>query len=159
VRFSSFLHCKLLFGSEAALCPKCSHSLCFQATLAFIRMMTLLGWLHCRFAVSAHRKWQKVLLWSIDHCSLRGLCCWARCWMLQVMDNMEASCVFYVKVGMFTHLEQSKISLLTVNKSGIVTLTVQDDMIVTVIFMHYPGDHLRQTSADVHSVEQHPINI
>jgi len=44
--------------------------------------------------------------------------------MLQVMDNMEASCVVYVKVGTFTHLEQSKISLLMVNKSGIVTLTV-----------------------------------
>jgi len=55
--------------------------------------------------------------------------------MLQVMDNMEACCVFYVKVGTFTHLEQSKISLLTVNKSGIVTLTVQHDMIVSIIFM------------------------
>jgi len=55
--------------------------------------------------------------------------------MLEVMDNMEASCVFYVKIGTFTHLEQSKISLLTVNKSGIVTLTVQHDMIVSIIFM------------------------
>jgi len=55
--------------------------------------------------------------------------------MLQVLDNMEASCVFYVKVGTFTHLEQRKISLLTVNTSGIVTLTVQHDMIVSVIFM------------------------
>jgi len=55
--------------------------------------------------------------------------------MLEVMDNMEASCVFYVKVGTFTHLEQSNISLLTVNKSGIVTLTVQHDMIVSIIFM------------------------
>jgi len=55
--------------------------------------------------------------------------------MLQVMDNMEARCVFYVKVGTFTHLEQSKISLLTANKSGIVTLTVQHDMIVNIIFM------------------------
>jgi hypothetical protein len=45
--------------------------------------------------------------------------------MLQVMDDMEASCVLYVKVGMFSHLEQSKISLLTVNKSVIVKLTVQ----------------------------------
>ena len=51
------------------------------------------------------------------------------------MDNMEASCVFYVKVGTFAHLEQSKISLLTVKKSGIVKLTVRYDMIVTVIFM------------------------
>jgi hypothetical protein len=55
--------------------------------------------------------------------------------MLQVMDNMEASCAIYVKVGTFTHLEQSKISLLTVNISVIVTLTVQHDMIVSVIFM------------------------
>jgi len=55
--------------------------------------------------------------------------------MLQVMDNMEASCTSYVKVGKFTHLEQSKISLLTVNKSGLVTLTAQHDMIVSVIFM------------------------
>ena len=31
--------------------------------------------------------------------------------------------------------EQSKISLLTVNKSGIVTLTEQHDMIASVIFM------------------------
>ena len=51
------------------------------------------------------------------------------------MDTMEANCVFNVKVGTFTHLEQSKISLLTVNKSGIVTLTVQYDMNVSVIFM------------------------
>jgi len=79
--------------------------------------------------------------------------------MLQVMDNMEASCVFYVKVGTFTHLEQSKISLLTVNNSGIVTLTVQHDMIVSVIFMQYPRDCLRQTSADVVSLKQHLINI
>jgi len=55
--------------------------------------------------------------------------------MLQVMDNMEARCVFYVQVGTFTHLEQSKISLLTVNKSRIVMLTVQHDMIVSIIFM------------------------
>jgi len=55
--------------------------------------------------------------------------------MLQVMDNMEVSCVFYVKVSTFTHLKQSKIALLTVNKSGIVTLTVQHDMIVSVSSM------------------------
>jgi len=55
--------------------------------------------------------------------------------MLQVMDNMEASCVIHVKVGTFTHYEQSKIFLLTFKKSGIVTLTVQHDLIVSVIFM------------------------
>jgi len=40
--------------------------------------------------------------------------------MMQDMDNMEASCVIYVKVGTFNHLEQSKIRLLTINKFGIV---------------------------------------
>jgi len=79
--------------------------------------------------------------------------------MLQVMDNMEASCVLYVKVGTFTHLEQSKISLLTVNYSGIGTLTVQHDMVVSLISMQYPGDYLRQTSADVLSLKQRSITI
>jgi hypothetical protein len=55
--------------------------------------------------------------------------------MLEVMDNMEVSCVFYVTVSTFTHLEQSKIDLLTVHKSGIMMLTVQHDMIVSVSFM------------------------
>jgi hypothetical protein len=79
--------------------------------------------------------------------------------MLQLIDNIEVSCVFYVKVSTFTHLKQSKIGLLTVNKSGIVTLTVQHDLIVSVSFMFYPGDYLRQSSADVRSLELHPINI
>jgi hypothetical protein len=55
--------------------------------------------------------------------------------MLQVMDDMEVICVFYVKVSTFTHLKQSKIALLTVNRSGIVTLTIQHDMIVSVSSM------------------------
>jgi len=75
------------------------------------------------------------------------------------MHNMEVSCIFYVKVSTFTHLEQSKIGLLSVNKSGIKTLTVRHDMIVSVSFMLYPGDYLRQTSADVRSLELHRINI
>jgi hypothetical protein len=79
--------------------------------------------------------------------------------MLRVMDNMEVSCVFYVKVSTFTHLEQSIITLFTVNKSVIVTLTVQHDMIVNIGFMSYAVDYLIQTSADVLSLELHPINI
>jgi hypothetical protein len=55
--------------------------------------------------------------------------------MLQVMDNMEVSCVFYVKVSTFALLEQSKIALLTFNKSGIMTLTVQHDIIVGISVM------------------------
>jgi len=68
--------------------------------------------------------------------------------MLQDMDNMEASCVFDVKVGRFTQLEQSEICHLTVNTTGIVRLTVQHDWIVSVSFRYYPGDYWQQTSAD-----------
>jgi hypothetical protein len=55
--------------------------------------------------------------------------------MLQDMDNMEASRVFYVKVSTFTHLEQSETTLWTINQSGMVGLTVQHDLIITVSFM------------------------
>jgi hypothetical protein len=78
-------------------------------------------------------------------------------WMLQYMENMEASCVFYVKVGTLNHLERSKTYLLTVNTSGIVRLTVQHDFIVSVSLIYHPGDNLRQTSVDVLSLEQYPI--
>jgi hypothetical protein len=77
--------------------------------------------------------------------------------MLQYMENMEASCVFYVKVGTLTHLEQSKTYILTVNKTGIVRLTVQHYLNACVGFIYYPGDNLRQTSADVLSLEQYPV--
>ena len=74
--------------------------------------------------------------------------------MMQDMDNMEASCVFYVKVSKFTHLAQSKTTLLTVNQSAMVRLNVQHDLIVSINFIYYPRDYLRQTSADVLSLEQ-----
>jgi len=135
VRFLSFLGRKRLFGSQAAQCRKGSDSFCFQTGIAFICMMTSLGGQLCRFGSFARRKRPIVLFWSIDCWSFCWLRCWARCWVLQVLDNMEASCVFYVKVGTFTHLEQSQISLLTVNKFRIVKLPVQHDFIVSVSFM------------------------
>ena len=55
--------------------------------------------------------------------------------MLHVMDSMEASCIFYVKVGTFTHLEQSQISLLTVSKFEIVKRTLKHDLSVSFIFI------------------------
>jgi len=55
--------------------------------------------------------------------------------MLQDVDQMEASCVFYVKVGKFDQLEQSKISVLTVTSLGIAMLTIQDDFIISGHFM------------------------
>jgi hypothetical protein len=81
------------------------------------------------------------------------------CWMLQDMDNMEESCVFYVKVGLFNHLEQSKTSLLTLNTMETVRLTVQHNLIVCLSFMLYSGDCLRQTSAGILSLEQCSISI
>jgi hypothetical protein len=65
--------------------------------------------------------------------------------MLQDMDSLEASCVFYGKVGKLKHLEHSQIGLVTVNKAGIVRLTVPHNRIVSVRFMHCRGDFLRQT--------------
>jgi len=55
--------------------------------------------------------------------------------MSQDMDNMQASFAFYVKVGTFTLLEQNKNALLTVNKMGIVRLTVHHDLIASVTLM------------------------
>jgi len=55
--------------------------------------------------------------------------------MLHDMDNLEASCIFYVKVGTFNRLKQNKICHLTVNTMGIVRLAVQHNLIVSVRFM------------------------
>jgi hypothetical protein len=56
VHFSLFLGSKLLFGSQAAQCPKGADSLCLKATFVFIRVMTSLGLPLCQFAISAIRK-------------------------------------------------------------------------------------------------------
>jgi len=52
--------------------------------------------------------------------------------MLQDMDHMEASIIFYVKVGSFDQFEQSKVSVLTVTSLAIVKLTVYYDLMVSV---------------------------
>jgi len=158
VCFSLFLHGKFVCGCQAAQCPNGLDSSSVQAALTFIRLMTVLCRTLCPFPISGCRMWWKVLFQSIDHCSLRWLCCWAECWMLQDMDNLEASCIFYVKVSKFTHLEQSKASLLTVNKLGRVWLTIQHDLIVSVSLMYYPRDSLRKSSADFISLHQCPIH-
>jgi len=49
--------------------------------------------------------------------------------MMQDMDDMDASCIFDVTVGMFHQLERSTVYILTVTYIGIVMLTVQHDMI------------------------------
>ena len=55
--------------------------------------------------------------------------------MLQDMDPIEASCVFYVEVGMLNGHEQSKICVLTVTTLEIAMLTVHYDMIFSVCFI------------------------
>jgi hypothetical protein len=75
------------------------------------------------------------------------------------MDSMEASCVFYVKVGKLNHFKRNQIWLVTVNNAVIVRLTVQNAMIVSVSVMYYPRECLRQTSADVIFLEEGPIYI
>jgi hypothetical protein len=52
--------------------------------------------------------------------------------MLQEMDHMESSYIFYVKVGRFDQFEQSTISVLTVTSLVIVMLTVRYDLMVSV---------------------------
>ena len=156
--FLSFLRRKLLSGTQAALCPKGSDSCCLQAAHAFLCWMTSLGRLLCQYAVSSCQKWPKVSFCGIDHCSLHWLHCWARWWMFQDMDTTEASCDLYFKVSTFTHPERSKTALLSGNELGIVRLTVQHDLIVSISFMYYPGVSLRQTSADVLSFKQCPID-
>jgi len=79
--------------------------------------------------------------------------------MLQDMDSMKASCVFYVKNGKLNHLEHSHIWLVTGNKVGIVRLTVQYDMLVSVSVRYHRRHFLSQTSADLFFVEECPGNI
>jgi len=74
--------------------------------------------------------------------------------MLQDMDTTEASWVSYVKVSTFTHLEQRKTSHFTVNKSGIVRLTIPHDLIVPVSYSCPAGNSLRQKSSGVLSLKQ-----
>jgi hypothetical protein len=55
--------------------------------------------------------------------------------MLQDMDPMKAHCIFYVKDGMIDQIEPRKIYVLTVSILGIVRLTVQPDLKLSLCFM------------------------
>jgi len=55
--------------------------------------------------------------------------------MLPDMDNIGASCVWYVKVGTLNRLEQSKISVLTINTLRIAMLTIHHGMIFSMCFI------------------------
>jgi hypothetical protein len=61
--------------------------------------------------------------------------------------------------GWYVYTSRTKqTSLLTVNKMEIVRLTIHHDWIVIVSFMYYLGDYFRETSADVHSLPQCPVD-
>jgi len=135
LRFSA-VHCwKLLSRWYGAQCSQGSDHFCIQATLAFIRVMTLSCASIYWFAVLDCWKWWMVLFWNIDHCILCWLCCWVRCWMLEDMDHMEASWDIDVKVGTFDQVEQNKIWVFAITSLGMVILTIHHDMMVSIWFM------------------------
>jgi len=59
--------------------------------------------------------------------------------MLQDVDNMEASCFFYVEVGTLNQLEQSNVCVLTGTTFGIVILTVSHFMMLAYVSCKIPG--------------------
>jgi len=74
--------------------------------------------------------------------------------MLEDMDDVEASCILYVKVVTFDRLEQCKVCVLTTTTIGMVILTIQHDMMFSLSFKPDCWDFLRHTSPDVHSLEE-----
>jgi hypothetical protein len=72
---------------------------------------------------------------------------------MQDVNHAEASCVFQVKVGMLDRLGQSNICILTVTTLSMARLTIQHYMNFSVCFPYDPRHTLRQTSADILSVE------
>ena len=74
--------------------------------------------------------------------------------MVQNMDHIEASCIFYDEVGTLNGLEQSTICVSTVTTLVIAMLAIHHDMMFSVCWMYDSRDSLRQSSADVCSVEE-----
>jgi len=111
VCFLSFLQEKFLFTSQVAQCSLCLDLFFMQAALASIHLMTSGCGAHCRFAVSTHRKWRKVLIQSSHHCILCWLCVRARCRMLQDMDHVGASCALLPRLVCVIYLNTAKVVL------------------------------------------------
>jgi hypothetical protein len=91
VHCQSYLCQKLLFRWEAPQCSQWSQRICLQPTLTYNRLLTSMCGPHGRFAVCASQQWRRVRFQNIDHCIICLPCCWAKCWILQYMDHMEAS--------------------------------------------------------------------
>jgi len=66
--------------------------------------------------------------------------------MLQDMDHLDASCVFYVEVGTLLRLEQSKIYVSTITGKGIALLNVHHFESVSCKIYGISWDKHHQTS-------------
>jgi hypothetical protein len=62
-----------------------------------------------------------------------------------------------MKVGTLTKLNKTKTKFLTVTTIGIAMLTVQTKLPCGVCFMYDTSDAIRQSSANVASVEESPF--
>jgi hypothetical protein len=75
--------------------------------------------------------------------------------MLPDMHNIQGICIYYVEVGWFEQYEHCKISMLTITSLGLVVIvTIHHRSVVTVWIMQDSRDALRQSLADIISVEK-----
>jgi len=141
--FSSFLCCKLLYRSYTVQCFYSLDTVSSQARCVFIRNKISLCVAVSGCPIFVLQQWWKLFFPSIDHSIFSGIYCCMRCWMLQDMDHMEASCLFNVEVGIYDQIEQSQISVSTVTTLGIEMQTVEHDMIQSLWVMQVQGEFLR----------------
>jgi len=73
--------------------------------------------------------------------------------MLNDMEDMDASHIFCIKVGTFDQHKQSKVCIWMVTELEIIQLTLQDIMIICIIFIYNLCNFLKQTSPNAVSLE------
>jgi len=158
VSFLAFIHWMVLCRSQAAQCTKYSGPIVPRSHSCHHSLDAVVGWnVFCGFDIFTCRDWWMDRCRRIDRCILYCLCCWVRCWTLQDMDPMEASCVGFVRVGTFDQVEERIISVLTTTTLGILMLTITHDLIFIVCFRWNPRDVMGQTLPDVLSVKDCPF--
>jgi len=126
----SQLHAYYLITSCAI--PQGFKLFCFQVSCAFIWLLMLSCPAAGQFAIFACPNWWNGHFWSVAQCILCWLCCWERFWMLQDMDDKEASCIFSFQNGMLDQQKQSKIHIATITKLEIVMLTVRYHLVFSI---------------------------
>jgi len=73
--------------------------------------------------------------------------------LFQDMDRLGARSVFYIMACILDRQAQYQICILTVTPLEITIQTVKHDTLFSVWFMLDTGNFLKQSSPDVHSVE------